>query len=208
MTDPTSPKRVTLRAPDPRTARTRAAIVTGLTTLLRSGRGDVTVRDVIAEAGVSRASFYTHFGGVDDVAIAVLRETFVDLRDVHVMERIALGGRTTASVRASQERLADAFWERRDLLRPLMSSSAAGPAYVTIVRAFADTIEWLAAASPERIPPGIDARIAATAVANTLIGLLTAWITGEIDADRDTIVDHLVAMLPGWMTTPDLPAAH
>lgn len=196
------------RAPDPRKERTRTAIVTGLSTLLRQGHSESTVRDVVTEAGVSRAAFYTHFSGVDEVALVVLREIFDELREIHLSERRELGQRTAASVRAGQERLADAFWQQRDLLRPLLEGSHSATAYMAIVRAFATTIESIMCTELPRIPAGIDARLASIAVANTLVGLLVAWVTGHIDVDLKTIVDHLVAMLPAWMSEPDLPTAH
>lgn len=202
------PEKPLLRAPDPRTARTRSAIVTGYANLLREGTCDASVREVVAEAGVSRASFYTHFSGVDEVALILLREMFVELGETYSAERIRLGGRTNASVRAGQERLADAFWERRKLLGPLMEGNQSAPAYMEIVRSFAETIERLFAADPERLPARIDGRVAAVAVSNTLAGLLVAWVTGAIDADRETIVEHLIAMLPSWVSQPDSPARH
>jgi len=162
----------------------------------------------VTEAGVSRAAFYTHFSGVDEVALVVLREIFDELREIHLSERRELGQRTSASVRAGQERLADAFWQQRDLLRPLLEGSHSATAYMAIVRAFATRIESIMCTELPRIPAGIDARLASIAVANTLVGLLAAWVTGHIDVDRKTIVDHLVAMLPAWMSEPDLPTAH
>ncbi|GAA1630643.1 TetR/AcrR family transcriptional regulator [Leucobacter chromiireducens] len=207
-TDAASSPAATLRAADPRTARTREAIVTGFATLLRSGCADASVRDVVASAGISRASFYTHFAGVDEVALTLLRRIFEGLGAVVVAERVALGRRTATSVRAGQERLADAFWEQRDLLRPMLEGPSAGPVYVAIVRAFAETIEALLRSELSRIPAGIDARLAAIGIANTLLGILSAWITDAIVADREAVVDHLVAMLPAWIATPDSPDAH
>lgn len=205
MATPDADARGILRAPDPRTARTRAAILTGLANLLREGRSDATVRDVVAAAGVSRASFYVHFRGVDDVSAALLEAAFDDLRTQYLAERTRLGRRTAQSVRAGQERLADAFWEQRALLCSLMDSSTSGPAYMGIVRGFAATIAAILDSEQDRVPAGIDPQVASVAVSNTLVGILTAWVSGEIDADRDTVVDHLVAMLPAWMAQPDSP---
>lgn len=207
-TDAATPGSPILRAPDPRTARTRAAIVTGYSKLLREGNCDASVREVVAEAGISRASFYTHFSSVDEVALILIRDMFVGLADTHLAEHIRLGGRTDESVRGGQERLADAFWQHRDTLRPLMEGGQASAAYVEIVRAFSATIEQLLGHEPERMPAGIDPYVASVAIANTLVGLLTAWVTGSIETDRDTIVTHLIAMLPAWVSQPDSPAPH
>lgn len=195
-----------MRAADPRTARTRAAIVTGYASLLREGNCDVTVRDVVTAAGISRASFYTHFDGVNEVALILVREMFAGLGAEYLDERLRTGYRTSEAVRAGQERLADAFWERRTTLAPLLEGGQAAATYIEIVRAFATTIEQLLRHDLSRIPAGIDPYLAAVAIANTLVGLLSAWITGSIDADRDLVVDHLIAMLPAWVSQPDSPA--
>ncbi len=196
------------RAPDPRAPRTRAAILAAFAELLRSGRTDATVRDIVASAGVSRATFYTHFASVDEVAVEMLGSHFARLRDVHLRERQELGARTATSVRAGQERLADVFWSQRDILRPLMACSSSGPAYAAIVRAFANILEEIMRTEIPRLPHGIDVRIAAIGVSNTLVGLLIAWTTGAIEADRDTLVKHLVALLPQWASEPDSPPTH
>lgn len=193
------------RATDPRIERTRAAIVSALHVLLREGRTDLSVRDVVEAANVSRASFYLHFSGVEQVALVLLRETFEQLRTAYVAERRELGQRTDQSVRAGQQRLADAFWEQRALLGPLMESSFCGAAYSDMVRSFARMLESLFNSEPARVPTALDPSITAVALSHLLIGLLTEWVTGRIDAPKEQIIDHMVALLPSWATQPDLP---
>lgn len=198
---------ITKRAPDPRTRRTRAAIVRAMAQLLGEGRSDFVVRDLVQLAGVSRATFYTHFASIDDVAVELLREKFGELSAAYRRERERAGERTAQAVWQGQHRLAEVFWQQRELLRPLMECSFAAPSYVAIVRAFADSIEGILEAERARVPAGIDLHVMAFALSNSLIGLLTAWVAGKVEGDLDTIVTHLVALLPPWVGQPDLPAA-
>jgi len=195
-----------VRATDPRIERTRTAIVSALRTLLHEGRTGLSVREVVAAAQVSRASFYLHFSGVEQVALVLLRETFEQLRTAYVAERRELGQRTDHSVRAGQQRLADAFWEQRALLGPLMESNFCGAAYSDMVRSFAHMLETLFTSEPARVPTVLDPSITSVALSHLLIGLLTDWVTGRMDAPKEQIVDHMVALLPSWATQPDLPS--
>lgn len=53
---------------DPRVAATRARLFDAVRSLSIAGRS-VTVSNIVAEARLSRATFYTHFSGVDDLAL-------------------------------------------------------------------------------------------------------------------------------------------
>ena len=61
------------RAQDPRPARTRAAIFAAARDLT-SADGEVTVNALAKRAGVSRAAFYSHFSGLDDLMGAMLQQ--------------------------------------------------------------------------------------------------------------------------------------
>ncbi|MGO1225201.1 MAG: TetR/AcrR family transcriptional regulator [Brachybacterium sp.] len=63
------------RAPDPRPARTKAAIFAAARDLTALD-GEVTVNALAKRAGVSRAAFYSHFSGLDDLMGAMLQQMF------------------------------------------------------------------------------------------------------------------------------------
>lgn len=63
------------RAPDPRPARTKAAIFAAARDLT-SVDGEVTVNALAKRAGVSRAAFYSHFSGLDDLMGAMFQQMF------------------------------------------------------------------------------------------------------------------------------------
>lgn len=89
-----------------------------------------------------------------------------------------------------------------------MKRGLGSAAYAGIVHALSETTGALIYSGLSRVPTGADPDILALGIANALAGLLTAWVSGEIDVDRDTIVTHLLAILPQWVVEPDLPDAH
>jgi len=64
---------VPARRPDPRRARTRAALVSAAQRLLAEGRVEVSIQEITDTAGVGFGSFYNHFddkGGLWEAAVA------------------------------------------------------------------------------------------------------------------------------------------
>ena len=71
------------RKPDPRPARTRAALIQAAQQILAtSDRGDASIQEITEIAGVAQGSFYNHFESKDelfDTAIMVTMEAHADL---------------------------------------------------------------------------------------------------------------------------------
>lgn len=71
------------RKPDPRPARTRAALIEAAQQILAtSDRGDASIQEITEIAGVAQGSFYNHFESKDelfDTAIVVTMEAHADL---------------------------------------------------------------------------------------------------------------------------------
>src|SRR5699024_12873687 len=84
----------TSRAPDPRPARTKAAIFAAARDLTGQD-GEVTVNALAKRAGISRAAFYSHVGGLDDLMGAMLGQMF-DVQE-------ARAGELAADVRSTQD---------------------------------------------------------------------------------------------------------
>jgi AcrR family transcriptional regulator len=65
---------------DVRVERTRAALITAMSDLVREGGGKpISVSDLCRRAGVSRPTFYGHFRTTDDVLAAAIEERFARL---------------------------------------------------------------------------------------------------------------------------------
>ncbi len=60
------------RAPDPRTARTRAAIISATELLLHTEGSNASVAQIAKQAGVSVGSVYLHFGSKDELVEQVI----------------------------------------------------------------------------------------------------------------------------------------
>ncbi len=150
---------------DPRTARTRRAIIDAFGRLvLRSRKPPIRAADVVAEAGVGRSTFYEHFAGAEQVQLAALAEPFAILADAAI-------GRGDP---ARTEWLLQHFWENRQRARDMLQGRAGEQAQ----RLLADLVERRLE-MPVATAPGLAARqLAAAAFAP-----VRAWLLGEVTAD-------------------------
>ncbi|ODR04045.1 TetR family transcriptional regulator [Mycolicibacillus koreensis] len=75
------------RRPDPRKARTRAALIAAGRRLLAEGRTAVSVQEITTEAGVGFGSFYNHFASKEELfaeAVASTLDAWGQMRDLVV----------------------------------------------------------------------------------------------------------------------------
>jgi AcrR family transcriptional regulator len=83
-------------------AEVRALVEAGLAALRRSGSADLTVADVLSEAGLSTRAFYRHFSSKDELLLAVYEE---EARASHA--RLARAVEASPSPRAAFEAWVD-----------------------------------------------------------------------------------------------------
>lgn len=128
---------------------------------------DITVSDIVAEAGVARSTFYDHYPDKRAVLLASM---------AHLLNTLAncAAGRCN---RAEIELLVTHLWDNRSIGRRIFTSNAARP----IVDALAASIQQQTEYS----------RLASSAIAHGYIGALTSWFSREINASRDEVVDWL-----------------
>ncbi|MDO7882522.1 MULTISPECIES: TetR/AcrR family transcriptional regulator [Microbacteriaceae] len=179
---------------DPRVARTRSAIAAAVHAL--SDRGEpITVASIIREAGISRASFYSHYASLDMLADTMRRDAFVTISDIYAHD--------------PRDR-ADAMWTSHELLvahyaenRALYSAVAALPVskdgYLAGVRSMAALIEEALDTHPNR-PADLQPEATARYIAGAAHGLLDAWITDEVTLNEQELVEHLTRLLPSWFS--------
>lgn len=186
---------------DPRPMRTRMRLFDAADRVVARG-DDPTVTAIVAEAGVSRASFYAHFSGVDDLAIRLQDEALAEIAAQAVIDDAA---HDADAMLESQRRLVAHYAQHRALYRTVLSLPAAGEATFRATDAMATTL----AARIEEVatpPSGIDPTLAATYIASAASGLIVAWVLGRIDVDEETLARHLLELMPVWMHTA--PTAH
>jgi AcrR family transcriptional regulator len=153
---------------DRRQKRTREAIRQAFISLATNRRyDDFSVRDLIEQAGIGRSTFYEHYRSKDDVLRALMDGMLTELAD-------ASGGSVSSKRLCG---LLSHFWGNRRLGKVVFGPPL-GP---TVRRRLADLIE-------QRTNAG---RARATFLAAGQIGLLHAWLTGEISADPEAIAPVL-----------------
>ncbi len=161
-------------SPDPRTGRTREAILAAFRALALDRRYNaIRVTDLIAAAGIGRATFYEHFRGKDDVLLAAT-EPILD-----PMARAALGRPVEAHLRATL----DHIWQQRFVGRILLASSAGAK----LQRHLADMI----ATGLDDTP--VPAAMRAAAIAAAQIAMLRLWLSGTAPCTAQALARQMMA---------------
>jgi len=179
---------------DPRVARTRAALFTAATSLASEGE-PVTVSSVARAAGVSRASFYSHFEGLDDLSAGLMHEAFRRIADLYSAD----ADEPLEAMRHSQERLVRYFADNRALFAGAAAVPVSREGYLLGVRTMAAVIESALVDHPRR-PDELLIDATARYIAGAAYGLIDAWLTGELELTSTQLVEHLVALLPPWFS--------
>lgn len=186
------------RAEDPRPARTRAAIVAAVEAL--SARGEeVTVPAIVAEAGISRSTFYTQYRDLDALAVAILTTVFTDIEALD----LELRRRDTTSVETAQAtttQLVAEFARKRSLYSGVLGSRTTTEAHRAVQDAFAaQALDTMRAT----VPDDVDPRLAADYVAGGSLAVITAWLLSEQPAPTEHVQRQLLSLLPAWLLTDE-----
>ena len=176
----------------PRVEGTRASIIAAVRTLACDGQ-ELSVAAIGRVAGISRATFYAHYSGLDGLARAVWQEAF---RAVDELFRFDLHT-TPDAVPLALGRLVEHFADHRSLYAAVAALPVSKASYLANVRAFAGVIEEALNDDPHQ-ENGLQAATTARYVASAVYGLLDAWIAGEIDLTEAELVEHLAVLHPFW----------
>lgn len=176
------------RAPDPRPARTRAAIISAIERLSERGE-ELSVSLVVAEAGLSRSSFYSQFNDIGDVAVQLLREHYAHTTAAEIHDP------ATVNFAAATAFLLTEFDRRRYLYAAVLGSSADVTAEWEARQIIAQA--WLPiiiAKAPPQLQPGF----AAEYIASGHLASVIAWLRSEHPAPQAEVEAQLIGLLPGW----------
>lgn len=181
------------RAEDPRPARTRAAIVAAVEAL--SERGDeVAVPAIVAEAGISRSTFYTQYRDLDALAVAILTDAFTRIEALDLELRRTATPIETAQATTAQ--LVAEFDRKRSLYAGVLGSRTTTEAHRAVQDAFAEqALDTMRATVPDHLDP----RVAADYVAGGSLAVITAWLLSEQPAPTEHVQRQLLALLPTWL---------
>ncbi|KFF59128.1 hypothetical protein JF66_13510 [Cryobacterium sp. MLB-32] len=184
---------------DPRAERTRQLIFGAVSDLMSAEAANASVTDIVRGAGISRSSFYAHFSSLDDVASELVRAQFARIGScMPAGERSGAGGRHVA--RAGYTRLVEHLVSHFPLYSRVLELPLTRSTYDSLVRDYSRRVVETAA-TPQFMPSGINAHMAATYTAAGALGLITSWMGGDFEASADEIVDELVTLLPTWLTS-------
>lgn len=192
------PTTATPRSPDPRPARTQAAIIAAVERL--SARGDeVTVPTIVAEAGVSRSTFYAQFKDLDALAVRILTEVFTQIEALDLSLRVS--ATPIETTRATTSQLVAEFAKRRTLYAGVLGSRTTTEAARAVRAAFA---EQALGTMQLTVPSGLDPKVAAEYVAGGSLAVITAWLLSDTPEPTERVQQQLLALLPAWLLNDDM----
>ena len=166
-----------------RVARTKAAIEDAFVQLvLERGYERVAVENISDRADLARATFYAHYPNKEAVLLSVSSRLVEDL-----MQRIAYQGGPWNVVR--RDAIQTAFRhaaEQPDLYRACMSDARTRQAYLSILSRYAEQNfrDRLNALGKQ---PRIPVRVMARAFVGAQVGILEAWLAGELEGDAEQL---------------------
>ena len=159
---------------DKRTQRTRAALLGAFTELFQNRRRPIRAKDLIAEAGVGRSTFYDHYSSPDDVLLEALRHPFATLADT------AAGRGDPGATRW----LVEHFWENRARARELFDNARMQD---RVSRLLAEMVTERLEGADLILPP----ELAAAQLAEAALAPLRGWVRGEAPATAEAMAEGL-----------------
>lgn len=193
------------RAPDPRPARTRAAIYTAAREL-SSADGEVTVNALTRRAGISRAAFYSHFSGLDELIGQMLHDMFQT-----VWEEGAAMHRGVASpherVRSSTAVVVAYVEQHRAFLLGALDWKFSHRTFLALLEMVSVRHRHAFDALGEDLPAEVDRSVASDAFAGSQLSLIIRWLDrsehvvadgGEPDAAA--LLESTLRCWPTWYT--------
>lgn len=154
---------------------------------------DLTVAAVVAEAQVSRSSFYTQFRDLGDVAVQLFGEvmTEIDRRDRRLRDEDTDFFATRAAIRSVIEELS----HRRYLYAVALGATSS----IRTRKQITSLLAGAALAAIKRTaPPGTDLGLVSSFFAGGMLAVLTRWLIGDINCSKDDLQSQLLELLPEW----------
>ncbi|WGL54117.1 TetR/AcrR family transcriptional regulator [Nocardioides sp. BP30] len=186
---------------DPRAVRSRQALREAFLRAVQSqSPSEMTVAALARAAGISRTSFYEHFGSPEELAVDTLDELFTTISDIDITLRRA--GSTTSPLEASRlavQALVDFLGPRRTTYARLLGPGAAPTVYVAVSEAFVRHATDALSRTAYR-PDGVDVALTARFLAGGVLKVLGIWLAEPAPRPSEEVVDALIACFPAWLT--------
>lgn len=193
------------RAPDPRPARTKAALFAAARNLSVSG-DEVTVSDLARHSGVSCSAFYTHYGSLDELLGEMLDQMF-EAQEARAAALAVAGRSGHEIVQATAAGMAAYAVHHHAFIRGALGWKVRHGAYVSVVATCARLYEDVLRGMGNDLPPRVDiARTAQFLAGGTVQVLIDSLVETAPDArdgialDSGTVLETLLRVLPSWFT--------
>lgn len=180
-----------------RDQRCEQLLEAGLDLLGSHGWRQTTMTAVCSRAGLTERYFYESFAHRDELLLAVLDRIAAQIRDVALRAQATTDGDAYTKAKAAISAFVDLLTDDPRIGRVAMLESAAEPLRARrheLLREFAQLIATQARAlhGADALSPPHD-QIAGLLLTGGLAELLMAWLTGELPANRQDIIDVAAA---------------
>jgi len=179
---------------DPRFRRSRDRLLAALREVARGG--DLTIPAVSAAAGVTRATFYNHFGSLEEAAWHAMRDSFDELLSQDASARRA--GAHPAAVGVQSLRKIVELLRADGVLARLADSHPSDTVLPGLADVVLAQVRWFR--GEFGAPTTSDPAAEEVYVAAGLYALLATGARG--DGDPAEIASVAYSLLPEWMTRP------
>ena len=159
---------------------------------------DISVADIVRIAGISRSSFYAHFGSIDEVASEMLGSQFDEIGDLVIDLRTEDLLPRRSSARLGYERLIAHMVDNFPLYSSALDLPMTRKAYDDVVQSYSARLAESVILLGD-VPDGVDAHIVSTYVAGGAMTLISAWMRGQVEISDDELATQLVDLLPPWV---------
>jgi AcrR family transcriptional regulator len=185
---------------DPRAVRTRERLRAAFDAAVQDqSPSQMSVAALTRTAGVSRTSFYEHYGSPEDLALDALDDLFATVRDLDIGYRAGSEVSPAEASRRAMTALVAFVEARRATYARLLGPGATATVHAEVVAAYVEHATAALAAAPRR-PAEADPVVTARFLAGGVLTVLGSWLKDRGGLDADAVVDALVGCLPHWLT--------
>lgn len=207
MTSEDNSPAVKTRAPDPRPARTRAAIYRAAAELSETTGADISVNDIVKKASVSRASFYAHFSNLEDVAGGLVDSQLEELHEMARQQMVEGSATVEERIRSSVRGTTAFIGSHRAFLRGVLAWRISHHSYAVITRRMAEKWEIALGRLEDEgtLPAGIDKKVYARFLAGGTLDLYVEWLLDdsienpESPEQAEALAERVCSVLPDWL---------
>lgn len=163
----------------------------------------VTVTAIARKAGVSRATFYTHFSGIEELAVYLHEDCLRQIADWQ--QKALLDQRSWRESEAQLESFrlfAAEFDKRRKVYSIIFSLPESSEARLQTQQVIEKALIKRVLKNQIPVPENLDIYVLAPALAAAYMHILSLWITDELALTIDEVGQYFFELMPPWLKAP------